>query len=252
MKRKYSIVLLIFVILIFTYFYNFKSNDINVTKPLIEVQGERNINDSIAETDFSPLKSSNQIVKHEYYSLSYNENFEQADWVFYKLEKNSVVHSDFKRPYFTEDPLVLTKSADWKNYKNSGYDKGHLCPAGDMKFSKKAYEETFYTSNISPQKKDFNAGIWNELEERARYWAIKYDGLYVVTGGVLNDDLKRIGKEKVAVPKYFYKILLNKNNGNFKMIGFLIPNEYSDLPLYKYVVSVDEIENKTGIDFSPN
>jgi endonuclease G len=118
-----------------------------------------------------------------------------------------------------------------------------------MKFSKQAYNETFYTSNVSPQKSDFNAGVWNRLEQKVRYWADKYDGLYVVTGGVLEPNLKTIGKEEVAVPKYFYKVLFDVSAANPRMIAFLIPHKNSDRPLYEFVVSVDELEELTGIDF---
>lgn len=128
----------------------------------------------------------------------------------------------FKSPFFIEDSKVRTRSADWRNYKKSGYDKGHLCPAGDMKFLKKAFDDTFLTSNISPQLHNFNDGIWNRLEQKVRYWTSKHSDLYVVTGGVLQSGLKTIGKEKVAVPNYFYKVLVYKSNGIFHMIGFLV------------------------------
>lgn len=84
--------------------------------------------------DFLPTSITNQIVKHSYYTLSYSEKHEQAEWVAYELKKNYVKNNDFRRPYFIEDPKVKTGSADWRNYKKSGYDKGHLCPAGDMEF----------------------------------------------------------------------------------------------------------------------
>ena len=142
-------------------------------------------------------------------------------------------------------------SANWKNYKNSGFDKGHLCPAGDMEFSLNAYNETFLTSNIAPQLHDFNDGIWNRLEQKVRYWAQNYDGIYVITGGVLKESSHTIGKENVLVPKYFYKILLDNNGGNYKMIAFLVPNEGSNKPLYSFVVAVDRVEEMTGIDFFP-
>lgn len=201
--------------------------------------------------DYLPTSTTNQIVKHNYYSLSYNEKYEQAEWVAYELKKTYVRSSNFDRPYFIEDPKVKTRSADWRNYKKSGYDKGHLCPAGDMEFEINAYNDTFFTSNISPQKHDFNAGVWNRLEQKVRYWATKYNGVYVITGGVLQAKLKTIGTEKVLVPNYFYKILLDNSNGNYKMIAFLVPNENSDKPLYSFVVSVDGIEKMTGIDFFP-
>ena len=207
-------------------------------------------NDKNDNKDYSPTSTTGAIVFHENYSLSYNEKYEQAEWVFYEL-KNYQNNANFKRPYFIEDPKVKTRSAHYKNYKNSGYDKGHLCPAGDMKFSREAFEETFYTSNISPQKSEFNGGIWNRLENKIRYWGSKNDQIYVATGGVLKDGLKTIGSEKVAVPDYFYKILLSKNGNNYKMIAFLMPNKMSDRPLYEYVVSVDEVEKLTGIDFFP-
>jgi endonuclease G len=201
--------------------------------------------------DYLPTSTTNQVVRHKYYSLSYSEKAEQAEWVAYELKASHVISNNFKRPYFIEDPKVFSGSADWRNYKNSGFDKGHLCPAADMEFDEKAYNETFYTSNISPQDRDFNGGVWNRLEEKTRYWASMYDGVYVVAGGVLKGSLKSIGKEKVMVPNYFYKILLDNSNGKYKMIAFLIPNKKSEKPLYSFVVSVDSVEKLTGIDFFP-
>ena len=201
--------------------------------------------------DYLPTSTTNQIVKHDYYTLSYNEPYEQAEWVAYELKKSYVKNNNFKRPFFNEDTKVTTGSADWKNYKNSGYDKGHLVPAGDMGFDVNAYNDTFYTSNISPQLHSFNEGIWNRLEQKVRYWAVKYNGIYVVTGGILDNSLKTIGKENVSVPKYFYKVLMSKNENEVKMIAFLVPNEASKRPLYEFVVSVDRLEKMTGIDFFP-
>ena len=251
MKNKIVIFGLLVVLISIGYFFDFKTFDSGSQKnKQVEIAGKSSDSNYKNTVDYSPTSTTGQIVVHQNYSLSYNEKYEQAEWVFYEL-KIRQNDANFKRPYFIQDPKVQTKSADYKNYKNSGYDKGHLCPAGDMKFSKGAFEETFYTSNISPQKNDFNGGIWNRLENKTRYWASKYDGIYVVTGGILKDGLKTIGKEKVAVPEYFYKILLNENNGKYKMIAFLMPNEMSSRPLYDYVVSVDEIEKMTGIDFFP-
>ena len=204
------------------------------------------------DLDFMPTSTTNQIVKHTYYTLSYNEKHEQAEWVFYNLKKEYLKSNNFKRPYFIQDPKVTTASADWRNYKNSGYDKGHLCPAGDMDFDQQAYEDTFFTSNISPQNHEFNSGIWNRLEQKTRYWAAQFEGLYVVTGGVLKDYSQTIGSEKVVVPNSFYKILFHHSRGNYKMIAFLIPNKKSDRPLYDYVIAVDELETITGIDFFHN
>jgi endonuclease G len=200
---------------------------------------------------FLPTSTTGQVIHHEGYSLSYSEPHEQAEWVAYELKKEHLSNSNFKRPYFEIDKAVKTGAADWRNYRNSGYDRGHLCPAGDRKYSKEAHDETFLTSNISPQRNDFNSGIWNRLEQKVRYWASKYDGVFVVTGGVLKGPMGTIGQEKVAVPKHFYKVLIDVNTGEPKMIAFLIPHEPSNKPLHEFVVSVDSLEALTGIDFFP-
>jgi endonuclease G len=201
--------------------------------------------------DYLPTSTTGQIVKHQYYTLSYNEKYEQAEWVAYQATKEHLSRAQRKRPYFIYDPLVKTKSANYRNYKKSGYDRGHLVPAGDMRFDLDAYNDTFYTSNISPQNHKFNAGIWNRLEGKIRYWTGKYGDLYVITGSILKPNLKKIGKEKVAVPEYFYKIILDNNGSKPKAIAFLMPNKPSEKALYKYVVSIDELEKKTNVDFFP-
>ncbi|QXP71976.1 DNA/RNA non-specific endonuclease [Polaribacter sp. R2A056_3_33] len=198
---------------------------------------------------FLPTSTTKQVVHHQNYSLSYSEKHEQAEWVAYELKASDLSSTNYKRPYFEIDNAVKTKAAHWRNYKKSGYDKGHLCPAADRRFSKYAHDETFLTSNISPQEHKFNAGVWNRLEQKVRYWAKKNDGVFVITGGVLENNLKTIGSEAVAVPNQFYKVILDKTNGKIKMLAFLMPHKESDLPLYKFVVSVDKVEALTGIDF---
>lgn len=239
--------LFFFCLIISTLLFSCKREKINEINSFTK----REDKNTLAKFDFLPTSTSKQIVFHENYVLSYVEKYEQAEWVAYELLKSRMVNNDFVRPFFIEDPKVKTGSADWRNYRRSGYDKGHLCAAADMRYSKKAFDETFYTSNISPQNHDFNEGIWNRLEQKVRYWANKYDGIYVVTGGVLNKNLQTIGYEDVAVPEYFYKVLIDNHKGEYIMIGFLVPAKDSDEPLYKFVVSVDAIEKLTGIDFYP-
>jgi endonuclease G, mitochondrial len=233
-----------FLILLLS-FWSCKQTNEKLNSNLNSTQSDWN-----TDFNFFPSSTTNAVYNHEGYSFSYAEQFEQAEWVAYVLEDNDIQNVDFKRPYFEVDPSVTTGSAHWKNYKGSGYDKGHLCPAGDRRSSLKLYEETFLTSNISPQKRDFNAGLWNRLEQKTRYWAQKYDGVYVITAGVLKGNMVTIGSENVAVPNFFYKVLMTKDKT--KMIAFLIPHNDSDEPLYKYVVCVDELEKRTGIDFFPD
>lgn len=245
MNRKRIYTLLSVIIIIAFYFLNDKVDQ----KIANEDYNEKASPSSETNTSYLPTSTTGYIVHHDYYSLSYNEAHEQAEWVAYELKKNQLSKNHFKRPYFIRDKSIKTKSADWRSYKNSGYDKGHLCPAADRKFSLKAHDETFLTSNISPQKHDFNAGVWNRLEQKTRYWANKYNGVYIVTGGILKNNLKTIGHENVTVPNYFYKVLLDNSKGKTKVIAFLVPHRESNKPLYEFVVSVDEIEQLTGIDF---
>ncbi|WP_298516917.1 DNA/RNA non-specific endonuclease [uncultured Kordia sp.] len=258
MKRNKVYLILVLLIGAAVTIYEKYGDDLKGTSynPNVEVHGtKKQTTDSkpksLTNKYYLPSSTTGQIVHHEGYSLSYDEDFEQAEWVAYELKKNQIVYTDFKRPYFEQDNAVKTESAHWRNYKKSGYDRGHLCPAADRKYSKAAFTETFLTSNISPQEHQFNAGVWNRLEQKVRYWAKKYDGVYVVTGGILENNLKTIGSEDVAVPKYFYKILLDNAGGNTKIIAFLVPHEASNKPLYEFVVSVDELEKRTGIDFFP-
>ncbi|AZJ34880.1 DNA/RNA non-specific endonuclease [Tenacibaculum singaporense] len=244
-SRKIKVVITIVALLV-GYWLQQKEEANSSSQPTTETASNKTNN-----FNYFPTSTTGVIIKHNGYQLSYSEKHEQAEWVAYPLDKNDIVYTNRKRPFFIVDPKVKTKSADWRNYKRSGYDKGHLCPAGDRRASKNAHDETFYTSNISPQNHEFNAGIWNKLEQKTRYWAKKYNHLYVVTGGVLEPNLKTIGKEKVSVPNYFYKVLLDYTQPEIKAIAFLLPHKESNKPLSDFVVSIDELEQKTGIDFFP-
>ncbi|WP_025741358.1 DNA/RNA non-specific endonuclease [Aquimarina pacifica] len=244
--RKYIYPIGIIIISIgFYYFDTYYENDNSST-----IIGEGN-EESNSSFFYLPTSTTGRVVTHNYYSLSYSEKHEQAEWVAYELKKQHLSKNEFERPYFEIDKKVGSVSADWRNYKKSGYDRGHLCPAGDRRFTRQAFDETFLTSNVTPQNHDFNSGIWNSLEQKVRYWAKKYDGLYVVTGGVLSDDLSGIGYEHVSVPKYFYKVLLDNSSDTPKMIAFLLPHKDSNESLKEFVVPTDHIEKLTGIDFFP-
>lgn len=203
------------------------------------------------ELYFLPASKNANIIRHQHYALSYNEEHELAEWVAYELTRDQLNRNKTKREdNYRPDPKVKTKSATTYDYRGSGYDRGHLLPVGDRKFSFDAMNETFFMSNISPQERRFNGGIWRELEENVRDWARKFRKIYVVTGPVLTERRKdRIGKNKVSVPKSFYKVILDISEPELKAIGFIIPNETSKRPLQEYAVSIDEVEELTGIDF---
>lgn len=198
--------------------------------------------------DYLPLPS-NDLVRHTYYTLSYNEKYEQANWVYYTLTDRMVVEGGSERSNkFKADKMVSTGSAKSADYTKSGYDRGHLCPAADMDFNPIAMEESFLMSNICPQAPDFNRGIWKELETEVRNWAKKEYKLYVVTGPVFNDNKGTIGQEEVLVPGYFFKILYEETDQP-KIIAFVFPNRKSDRPLTDFAVTIDEAEKLTGFDF---
>ncbi|WP_299776922.1 DNA/RNA non-specific endonuclease [uncultured Formosa sp.] len=250
MKKFLSIVGVILIIFVYVYEQYLKTADSSSEEVYTD---DTDLTDKKENAYYLPTSTTGQIIYHNNYTLSYNESHEQAEWVAYELKKSDIVYVDRKRPYFYEDKAVKTKSADWRNYKKSGYDKGHLCPAADRRKSIASYNETFLTSNISPQNHDFNAGIWNALEQTVRTWAKSYNDVYVVTGGVLTPNLKTIGDEHVSVPNYFYKIIFKDDGANSKMIAFLMPNKPNENKSIKsYIVSVDQIEAETGIDFFPN
>lgn len=191
-----------------------------------------------------------QIVKHAGYTLSYNNETLNANWVGYELtdeEVNGVVErgNDF-RP----DPLVKGKQADDNDYKKSGWDRGHLAPAADMKWSRQAMDESFYLSNVSPQDKQLNRGTWKKLEELCRDKAELYGRVVIVTGPVFyNKKAKSIGKNSVRVPDAFFKVLLSDYRGTYRTIGFLCENKAGKKSLKECARKVDEIEKITNIDF---
>ena len=206
---------------------------------------------------FSPLvsfgqlflpKSQGELIKHTFYSLSYAEDHEQAEWVHYRLDPIMLKGCEPRKDAFKSDSMVSTKSAaksDY-NFKVYGYHKGHLAPAADMRNNSTSMSESFYMSNISPQNPSFNMGRWKMLEKMVRAWANEGE-VYITTGGVLKPkNLKKIGGG-VSVPERFYKIIFS--NSKSKMIGFLMPNKKINGSLKSYVVTVDEIESLTGIDF---
>lgn len=203
------------------------------------------------EESLLPIGGNGQLIFHQAYSLSYDEAHEQASWVYYEFPR-SHASGEFKRSNdYREDPSVHTASARLSDYKNSGYDRGHLVPAADMQWSITAMSETFFLSNMSPQIGSFNGGVWKRLEGQVRKWASETEKLYVVTGPILNPALSTIGESGVSVPAQFYKIVLDLSVGQEKGIGFIMSNTKSVEHIKTFVVSIDTVEKATGLDFFP-
>jgi endonuclease G len=195
------------------------------------------------------FQEGDQIVSHTGYTLSYNETFEQANWVAYELTAQETQKAFERTNKFLVDPAVSTGSATDADYKKSGYDRGHLAPAADMGWSSTTMIESFYFSNMSPQLPGFNRGIWKNLESLVRSWANENESIYVVTGPVFTNGMSTIGANQVAIPNYYYKVILDYQEPSLKGIGFILPNASSSLPLQHFAVSIDSVEKVTGIDF---
>ncbi len=195
------------------------------------------------------------LIHHTYYSLDYNEDTEQCNWVAYRLTKKSLAVKNVKRAKkFNYDSDISTRSASHSDYTHSGYTRGHMAPAGDMAFNEVAMTESFLMSNMSPQTRGCNGGIWKELEENVRDWAFSNGELIIVSGPIFySKNPKKIGKKtKVSIPDAFYKIILDNEGRDKKSIAFIIPNYTEEAPLEDYAVTIDEVEQKTKIDFFPD
>jgi len=199
--------------------------------------------------NYLPESESKHIIHHQYYSYSFQSEFLQAEWVAYQITTETAFGNVKRTNSFKEDPLL--DSCNTKTfYPNSGFDRGHLCPAGSMAFNQTAMSESFYMSNMSPQLPGFNRGIWKKLETQVRTWGYENDTIYVITGPVLTEFIDTIGN--LPVPKYYYKVILDYRQPELKAIGFVMENTSSSLPLKMFTVTIDSVENLTGIDFFPN
>lgn len=194
--------------------------------------------------------SSEEIIRKKSYTLNYNEEHEVANWVSYELDEIKLQNCVKRTDSFRPDPDVSTGSAVDADYKGSGFDRGHLVPAGDMKFHKDAMRDTFVFSNMTPQPANFNRGKWGTLENLMRAWGAKYKKIWIVTGPVLRNDLPAIGKQnKVSVPDEYFKVIVRQSGSSYEGMAFLMPTSVPGPDLKSYVVSIDEVEEATGFDF---
>ena len=192
-----------------------------------------------------------KIIHNEGYSVYYKI----ANWVAYELTAEEANSNLIKRAdKFIPDPMLAeNETATNEDYKQSGFDRGHLAPAGDMKWSAHAMQESFYFTNICPQNRKLNTGIWNVLENQCRKWATQHGAVLIVTGPVIENGLRQLGAHRVAIPGAFYKVVCIPDGNKPKGIGFLLENRnYVKTSLQAVAVPVDSVELVTGIDFFPS
>lgn len=194
------------------------------------------------------------MLKRTGYTASYNTQTKQPNWVGWRLTADHVT-GPYKRNgiKFHEDEDVPEPRATDADYRSSGYDRGHMCPSGDNKWSQEAQEQSFLFTNICPQLHGLNAGDWNEMEQQCRKWAEREGEIYIVCGPIFYSSArhKKIGKNKIPVPEAFFKVVLSLK-GEPKAIGFIYKNQSGNRPKGDYVNTVDQVERITGIDFFPS
>lgn len=191
-----------------------------------------------------------QILNRYAYVVSYNSDYRIPNWVMWRLTAN---HTDgpYKRDgiKFTEDTDVSNSPTTY-DYQRTGYDRGHMCPSADNRWSQTAQEQCFLMTNICPQNHNLNAGDWSEMEKQCRAWAERYGEIYIICGPILfRGKHKKIAKS-IVVPEAFFKVVYSPKRQ--KAVGFIYRNVEGNRPKGDYVNTVDEVERITGYDFFPN
>jgi endonuclease G len=250
LKRIINLIILFVILAIASLFIapteeEYNNSLVNQESTSIVVSGK-----AIPNLYLPALIDGEQVVNHIDYTLSYNEKAEQPSWVAYELDSNEIYGPAKRKNNFKADSTIKTGSATLADYKGSGYDRGHLCPAADQKESDDAMSESFFMSNMSPQAPDLNRKIWADLEAVVRNFADTNGKIYVATGPILTDGpYDTIGENKVAIPNFYYKVILDYSEPEIKSIGFILPNEGSDKSLESFATTINEVERETGLDF---
>ncbi len=213
--------------------------------------GQQLLGLEIPRYDFEVIE---QIMVKRGFAVSFNPNTKLPNWVAYELTADETDGPWARKGLrFVQDPDCPLRQADNEDYRNSGYARGHLAPAGDMKWDSLAMVESFYFTNCMPQDIKFNNGKWNQLENKVRQWARKYGRVYVVCGPVFTEeDTLRIGANGVAVPDACFKALLIPKEDTFSAIAFLMWNGGEERPLKDCACTVDELEAMLSMDFFYN
>jgi endonuclease G len=217
----------------------------------------------LSQVGLPQTASCDEVIYHTAYALVYDEPHEQAKWVAHMLLPDVATGTEGRTNDFRPDPLIKSGSADDEDFalkiktaegktktEGFGYDRGHLAPSADFRYSKKALSESYYYSNMSPQTPGLNRGRWADLEDAMRSACVKHSApLFVVTGGVLTSKLKKLeqGKNKVSIPEHYYKVVLDLEHS--EAVAFIMPNSKCEHSLQHYVCTIDSVEKVTGLNF---
>lgn len=220
-----------------------------VSKDEVTVSPQSSHKDFKSNIGLPSIAPDEVIIERTAYTTSYDAEHKVPKWVAWHLTADHTDGPQKRLSNFIVDESIPAPRAELIDYKGSGYDRGHMCPAGDNKWDFEPMRESFYLTNICPQDRNLNCGDWNELEIECRSWASKYKEIYIVAGPIFNNDSpKTIGPNEVAVPDAFFKVVLCMT-GTPKAIGFIYKNEPCNNAMAHYAMSVDEVEAATGLDF---
>ncbi len=269
----------LFIILLFPLFINAQSISQQISNAEVQVESLNKTKDSllskiedlkfkkiredIDKNGLPKLNPGEEVIYHLAYALVYDEQYEQAKWVAHIILPDVVRGNEGRTNDFRPDDKIKTGSATEADYflrvyqpdstfkyDGFGYDRGHLAPSADFRYSKKALSESYLYSNMSPQVAQLNRGRWAELEDVVRQYVVRNNTqVYVVAGGILKPGLKKIerGVNKVSIPEQYFKVAIDLTN--HRAIAFIMPNKECEYPVMNYACSIDSVESITGIDF---
>lgn len=204
---------------------------------------------NLLEVKTNPALLSDRPVSYEGMEISFNPRMHEPNWVAWELTDEETRGTVGRENSFYCDEKV-EGCAEHYDYNYSGYDRGHMAPAGDMKWSEKAMHNSFSMANVCPQSKALNTGAWKRLEEKCRTWARANGSIYIICGPILTDKpVDYIGDTRVAVPQRFFKVILSPNEKPMRGIGFIMPNDRVPGGMQAAAVSIDSVERATGHDF---
>ncbi|MDE6017214.1 MAG: DNA/RNA non-specific endonuclease [Muribaculaceae bacterium] len=189
------------------------------------------------------------VKEYEGFTVDFNQENKTPNYVAWILQGQETEGATARSNKFWTDS-ELKGCPDTRDYSRSGYDRGHMCPAGEQKWSDEAMHHSFVMANICPQSHELNTGAWKTLEDKERIWA-KRDSVVVIVAGPIYEasDKKTIGTNKVRVPSAFFKVLLAPYADPMRAIGFVYPNMKCEGNMASYAVTVDDVEKMTGMDF---
>lgn len=202
------------------------------------------------------IRSGEIIIRHAGHTLSYNPETMLPNWVAYELKATDMEGDAVRRPNFSPDPDPQLKGfelAQHWHYTNSGWVRGHMVPAGDLKYSQEAMTASFYTTNVCPMNMRFNNSIWKRTEEVCRRWANEYGHIYIVTGPIIGENRNgKVGESNIVIPDAFFKAVLIPKQGTYLSIGFQMDNaEETAGKLRDFTCTVEDIEAVTGLKLFP-